>query len=132
MPNVSEAVDAALLDAARAARAHAYAPYSQYRVGAALRCADGAIYSGANVENASCGLSMCAERTAVFSAVASGRLAFEALAIAGPERTATPPCGACRQVLAEFGTALRVLYTTPAGHAATTVEALLPVKFELP
>lgn len=132
MPNASEAGDAALLDAARAARAHAYAPYSTYRVGAALRCADGAIYSGANVENASYGLSMCAERCAVFSAVASGRRVFEALAVAGPERTATPPCGACRQVLSQFGTELRVLYTTPGGHVATTVEALLPGGFELP
>ena len=130
MPNASSG-DAALLEAARAARERAYAPYSAYRVGAALRCSDGAIYSGANVENASYGLSMCAERTAVFTAVANGRVAFEALAIAGPERAATPPCGACRQVLAEFGADLRVLYTTADGHAATTVEALLPVKFEL-
>ena len=132
MPNASEAGDAALLDVARAARERAYAPYSQFRVGAALRCADGAIVCGANVENASYGLSMCAERAAVFAAVAGGRIAFETIAVAGPERSATPPCGACRQVLAEFGSSLRILYTTPDGHAATTVEALLPASFQLP
>ena len=131
MPNAFEAGDAALFAAARAARERAYAPYSAFRVGAAVRCTDGAIYSGANVENASYGLSMCAERTALFTAVASGRIAFEALAIAGPERVATPPCGACRQVLAEFGRQVRVVYTTPEGHAATTLEALLPIQFKL-
>ncbi len=130
MPNASD--DAALVAAARAARDAAYAPYSNFRVGAALRCADGTVISGCNVENASYGLSMCAERTAVFSAIANGHVAFEAIAIAGPPAVATPPCGACRQVLAEFGLALRLFYTTPEGHTATTVGALLPASFELP
>ena len=130
MPNAFD--DDALIAAARAARDAAYAPYSKFRVGAALLCRDGTIVTGCNVENASYGLSMCAERTAIFAAVASGRSAFEAIAIAGPAEALTPPCGACRQVLAEFGRELRVTYTTPGGHATTTVEALLPVRFVLP
>ena len=124
--------DADLLAAAVAARVHAYAPYSSFAVGAALRCADGSVVTGVNVENASYGLSMCAERTAVFAAVALGRTAFEAVAIAGPAGVATPPCGACRQVLAEFGREIRVVYTTPEGTSATTVDALLPATFVLP
>ena len=131
MPNASED-DVAQLDRARQAREAAYAPYSKFRVGAALRCADGTIVTGSNIENASYGLSMCAERTAVFAAVASGHTAFAAIAVAGPPESATPPCGACRQVLAEFGPALPLLYTTPGGHAATTVAELLPANFTLP
>lgn len=130
MPNASD--DAALIAAARDARASAYAPYSHFSVGAALLCSDGTIVIGCNVENASYGLSMCAERTAVFSAVAGGRRSFEAIAVAGPPGKATPPCGACRQVLVEFGTALRLSYTTPGGYETTTVGALLPATFELP
>ncbi len=127
MPNASED----LLARARDARDRAYAPYSRYAVGAALRCSDGTIVTGANVENASYGLSMCAERTALFAAVASGRTAFSALAVAGPERATTAPCGACRQVLAEFAAALPLTYTTPGGSASTTLDVLLPAAFEL-
>jgi cytidine deaminase len=127
-----QASDAALLAAATAARANAYAPYSKFSVGAALACDDGSVVTGVNVENASYGMTMCAERTAVFAAVASGRTHFVAVAVAGPPGVLTPPCGACRQVLAEFGTDTRVLYTTPEGHAETTVGALLPATFVLP
>ena len=130
MPNAFD--DGVLVAAARAAREAAYVPYSKFRVGAALLCDDGTIVTGCNVENASYGLSMCAERTAVFAAVASGRTAFQAIAIAGPPEGLTPPCGACRQVLAEFGRDLPVSYTTPGGHATTTVAALLPAGFSLP
>ena len=124
--------DAELLAAAAAARERAYAPYSRFAVGAALLCDDGTVVRGVNVENASYGMTMCAERTAVFAAVANGRTGFRAIAVAGPPGVTTPPCGACRQVLAEFGRDVRVLYTSAAGHEATTVGELLPATFVLP
>jgi cytidine deaminase len=93
---------AALVDDARAARAHAYAPYSRFYVGAALLCSDGTVFRGANVENASYGLCICAERTAVAAAVAHNHRAFRAIAIATHSDDPSPPCGMCRQVLAEF------------------------------
>lgn len=123
--------DSALRNAALAARDRAYAPYSQFAVGAALLCDDGTVVSAANVENASYGLSMCAERAAIFAAVAAGRTRFAALAVAGPEGAGAAPCGACRQVLAEFGTGVRVLYATAHGEAETTLAALLPDAFSL-
>jgi cytidine deaminase len=121
--------DRALVAAARAAREPAYAPYSQFAVGAALLCADGTVVSACNVENASYGLSMCAERSAVFTAVAGGRRSFVAIAVAGPPAAVTSPCGACRQVLAEFSPGMRVLYTVPDGVASSTLDALLPERF---
>lgn len=90
-----------LYDAAEAARHAAYAPYSGFHVGAALKTDDGSIVVAANVENASYGLSMCAERAAVFHAFADGHRSFVAVAVAG-EGDSVAPCGACRQVLAEF------------------------------
>lgn len=98
-----------LLAAAHAARSRAYAPYSRFTVGAALLCDDGTVVAAANVENASYGLSMCAERSAVFAAVAGGRRGFSHVAVAGPDGTPITPCGACRQVLAEFGLDLIVV-----------------------
>jgi len=93
----------ALIVAAQQAAANAYSPYSHYRVGAALLADDGAVYTGCNVENASYGLTICAERAAVFKAVGEGARKFKALAlvVGTPENPGTP-CGACRQVLAEF------------------------------
>jgi cytidine deaminase len=88
---------------AREAAKHAYAPYSGFAVGAAVLTEGGEIHSGANVENASFGLSNCAERNAIFQAVAQGARKLEALAVYTPTATATTPCGACRQVLSEFG-----------------------------
>lgn len=121
-----------LLAAARAARDAAYAPYSRFAVGAAVRAADGRTFTGTNVENASYGLSMCAERSAVFAAVAAGARALTALAVAGPDDAAAAPCGACRQVLAEFATAdLPVVYTAPGAPVETTLGALLPAAFAL-
>ena len=124
MPNASE-----LVEAARAARANAFAPYSKFAVGAALLCEDGTIVQGCNVENSSYPLTMCAERNAVFSAVASGRRTFSAIAIAGPSDARTSPCGACRQVLIEFGPDMTVYYTVPGGVEETTARALLPDGF---
>ncbi|NUN48391.1 MAG: cytidine deaminase [Candidatus Brocadiae bacterium] len=97
--------DAELLDAARRAGKHAWAPYSGFKVGAALRCADGTVVPGCNVENASFGLTICAERAALARAVSEGKTAFTAIAVVGHGRRGRHlrPCGACRQVLAEFG-----------------------------
>ena len=92
----------ALLEAALKAVRKAYAPYSEYKVGVALLCADGDIFTGCNVENASYGLTNCAERTAIFSAVAAGRRDFVAMAIVADGDRMPYPCGACRQVLSEF------------------------------
>ncbi len=92
-----------LIAAARKAAEHSYSPYSHYRVGAALLATDGTVYAGCNVENASYGLTICAERTAIFKAIGEGRREFKALAlVAGTKENAGTPCGACRQVLAEF------------------------------
>ena len=88
-----------LIAAARAARENAYAPYSNFRVGAALRASSGRVFGGCNVENASYGLTVCAERVAIFKAVSEGEKHFSAIAIAADEKTFTSPCGACRQVI---------------------------------
>lgn len=93
----------------------AYAPYSQFRVGAALLAADGRVFTGANVENPSYGLSMCAERVAVGAAAAAGVRSFVAIAVAGDSPAGLLPCGACLQVLAEFSPDLRVLRCRPDG-----------------
>ncbi len=93
-----------LLARAREVRANAYAPYSRFPVGAALLAADGRVFTGCNVENASYGLANCAERSAIFKAVSDGVREFVAIAVTGPDDvTPTAPCGACRQVLHEFG-----------------------------
>ncbi|MCI0416464.1 cytidine deaminase [bacterium] len=102
-----------LLKAAKTARKFAYAPYSAFAVGAAVRTADGKVYTGANVENASYGLSICAERVAIFNAVANGNARIVQLALCTESIEPSPPCGACRQVLAEFtGDAEIILGTT--------------------
>ncbi len=118
-----------LLEAAKAARAHAYAPYSNFAVGAAVRAEDGTIVTGCNVENASYGLGICAERNALTTAVAQGLRRFTGIAIAGPAGIATAPCGACRQFIAEFGPALPVTYTGPGEPVRTTLAHLLPESF---
>lgn len=111
-----------------AARSQAYAPYSGYAVGAALVSDDGAVFVGCNVENASYGLTVCAERNAYFAAVAAGRRRFSALAIA--TENGGPPCGACRQVAREFADDLNVHLVDAAGRIrSTTLRALLPDSF---
>jgi cytidine deaminase len=121
-----------LIEAARRARTHAYAPYSKFSVGAAVLTASGEIVRGCNVENASYGLTTCAERTAIFTAVAAGHTAFVGLAVATPG--AHPPCGACRQVLAEFCDDLPVLLVDAEGLLpvrTTRLAELLPHRFQL-
>ena len=126
MPKLTE-----LFAAAEAARARAYAPYSRFTVGAALETGDGRRYTGSNVENASYGLTNCAERVAVQAAVMDGARTIAAVAIAGPDGITISPCGACRQVLAEFGTAeTRVVYGSASGPVETTLGALLPAAFD--
>ena len=92
----------ALVNAALAARENAFAPFSKFKVGAALEDADGRIHTGCNVENATYGLTVCAERVAVLKAVSEGVRQFHRIAIAADAETLTPPCGACRQILWEF------------------------------
>jgi len=124
---------AQLVQAARQAREMSYAPYSRFCVGAALRCADGTIITGANVENASFGLSLCAERAAVARAIAEGRRQFLAIAVCGAGPQPTPPCGACRQVLLEFAPDLEIILAGEQAAADevihTTLAALLPLAF---
>jgi cytidine deaminase len=95
-------MDNALIQAALAARLHAHAPYSHFMVGAAIEAEDGRIFTGCNVENATYGLTVCAERVAVFKAMSEGVRKFRAVAVAADSERLTPPCGACRQILWEF------------------------------
>ena len=122
-----------LIEQAREARAKAYAPYSHFQVGAALVARDGKIYHGCNVENASYGLTNCAERTAFFRAIADGCQPgdFVALAVVGDTDNPISPCGACRQVLVELGGPDLPVYLANLGSAtqATTAAALLPGAF---
>lgn len=118
-----------LVAAAHAARELAYAPYSEFTVGAAV-LAGGRIFPGCNVENASYGLSICAERVAATSAVAAGERRFEAVAVVVPAKRITAPCGACRQFLSEFGPDMPVIVETPEGDRAVwTMKAVLPNAF---
>jgi cytidine deaminase len=128
-------VGSTLLDLARHARELAYAPYSRFQVGAALQAKDGRLFSGCNVENAAYGLCNCAERTALFSAIAAGCKPgdFSAMAVIADTPEPVTPCGSCRQVLAELCAGdMPVLLANVAGATRqTTVEALLPDGFRL-
>ncbi|HKO16351.1 MAG TPA: cytidine deaminase [Gemmatimonadaceae bacterium] len=119
-----------LREHALGAMARAYAPYSHFRVGAALLGSDGSVTEGCNVENASYPAGMCAERGAVAAAVARGVHAFEALAIATEADEPTPPCGICRQVLEEFAPRLLIISMTRGGRESRwTLDELLPAAF---
>jgi cytidine deaminase len=124
-----------LLEAAAHAMQKAYAPYSKFRVGSALLTEDGSIVTGCNVENSSFGLTNCAERTALFSAVASGKTKFKAVAIVADGDQKPYPCGACRQVLAEFCLPGLPVYVASSGDLnafeKTSIGELLPKAFHL-
>jgi cytidine deaminase len=120
-----------LVDAAREARRHAHAPFSTFKVGAALETADGTIITGCNIENVTYGLTMCAERVALFKALSEGHRAFARIAIVADADTPTPPCGACRQVLWEFGGDLEIRLANLSESKGTyRLAELLPVPFE--
>jgi cytidine deaminase len=121
-----------LIALAMTARQNAYAPYSGFTVGAALLAISGEVYTGCNVENSSYGLTVCAERVAVFNAVARGEREFIALAVVCGTEEYCSPCGACRQVLAEFGGDIKVYLANRHGaYRETTVAELLPMAFLL-
>jgi cytidine deaminase len=122
--------DAELIAAARLAREQAYVPCSRFPVGAALLAEDGRLYTGCNIENASFGLTNCAERTAIFKMVSDGRRRFTAIAVVGDTEGPCSPCGACRQVMSEFGPDARVILTNMKGDTVvTSVRELLPGAF---
>ncbi len=118
-----------LVRRAREALARAYAPYSNFRVGAALEAVDGRVFSACNVENASYGLTICAERAALAAAVAAGARRFTRLAVASEVDPPAAPCGACRQLLAEFGMDLEVVAAGPSSERRWTLASLLPDPF---
>jgi cytidine deaminase len=118
-----------LIESARSALQHAYAPYSRFRVGAALLVAGGKVYQGCNVENASYPATICAERVAMCKAVSEGNRAFEAIAIASDSQQPCAPCGICRQVMAEFAPDMTVLMVGRESVVEQTVSDLLPLSF---
>ena len=118
-----------LMDCAIKARENAYSPYSHFAVGAALLCEDGTLYEGCNIENASYGLTNCAERTAIFKAVSEGHIKFKALAVFADTKGPCAPCGACRQVMAEFKIPLIIMGNLMENIKIVTIEELLPFSF---
>ena len=120
-----------LLNVALSARERAYAPYSKFLVGAAVLAKSGKIYTGCNIENASYGLTVCAERNALFSAVGAGEREFIALCVVGDTEAPISPCGACRQVMAEFKVPCIILANLKGDVKEYTLEELLPYGFSL-
>ena len=118
-----------LMDCAIKARENAYSPYSHFAVGAALLCEDGTLFEGCNIENASYGLTNCAERTAIFKAVSEGHIKFKALAVVADTEGPCAPCGACRQVMAEFKIPLIIMGSLMGNIKIVTIEELLPFSF---
>ena len=122
---------AELVAAARRAREHASAAFSHFKVGAALETADGTVVTGCNVENATYGLTICAERVAMFKAISEGHRAFTRIAVVADTDASTPPCGACRQILWEFGGNLEVILANLHDEKGThQLKDLLPLPFD--
>lgn len=118
-----------LIDHAIVAREKTYSPYSRFGVGAALLCEDGIIYEGCNIENASYGLTNCAERTAIFKAVSEGHTKFKALAVVADTEGPCSPCGACRQVISEFDIPQIILANLKGNYRVLDLDELLPFRF---
>ena len=118
-----------LMDCAIKARENAYSPYSHFAVGAALLCEDGTLYEGCNIENASYGLTNCAERTAIFKAVSEGHIKFKALAVVADTEGPCAPCGACRQVISEFDIPQIILANLKGNYKVISLDELLPFRF---
>ena len=124
--------DRELLNIAKRAAENAYVPYSKFKVGAALECADGKVYTGCNVENAALGCTICAERTAVCKAVSEGSRDFVRIAVWADSENYCMPCGSCRQVLGEFSPEIEVLSTRAGGsYVSYPLTRLLPYPFKL-
>ena len=120
-----------LVAAARNARENAHAPFSNFRVGAALRASSGRIYTGCNVENSTYGLTVCAERVAIFKAISEGERGFDAIAVVTQTEVLTPPCGACRQIIWEFCGDIPVVLANLQGKAEVhKMSALFPRPFD--
>lgn len=120
-----------LFEAAVAARKNAYIPYSHFAVGAAVRCADGRIFTGCNIENASYGLCVCGERNAIFNAVSAGERELMELCVVADTKQPVSPCGACRQVMSEFKLKTIILANIKGDCKICSLEDLLPYGFEL-
>ena len=120
-----------LIEKAKEVSRKAYAPYSNYKVGAALLTKSGKVYTGCNIENSSYGLTNCAERTAVFKAVSEGEMEFEEMVIYADSPNLPTPCGACRQVLSEFGSELKITIISNKEQMETSISELLPLGFKL-
>lgn len=121
-----------LLDAALEARKHAYAPYSNFTVGASVLTENGEVFTGCNIENVSYGATVCAERVAIFKAISAGHKSIKALAVVADHPEPISPCGICRQAMSEFGSDADVLMANTKGHTRTTnMKELLPITFEL-
>lgn len=121
--------DKALLDEAARVRGFAYAPYSNFKVGAAIRTKDGKMYGGCNIENSSFSSTMCAERTAIYRAVSSGETEFDTIAVVSDSPNPAAPCGSCLQVLAEFGVSRIIMSNLNGDTEEMTIGELLPKAF---